>query len=80
MVVDRLTPYTGLYWYTYLEPATTQYTQLLHSSQQDYMTPLTTYYNHGMPPYMHKAEYSSATKESERYRVGGGSINRTPNM
>jgi hypothetical protein len=30
-------------------------------------------------PYVHRVEYSSATREPDRYRAGGGGINRTPN-
>jgi hypothetical protein len=32
-----------------------------------------------MPPYVHRAGYYSTTREPERFRVGGGGINRTPN-
>jgi hypothetical protein len=32
-----------------------------------------------MPPHVHRAEYSSTTRDPERYRAGGGGINKTPN-
>jgi hypothetical protein len=48
-------------------------------SQQHYTTSPASYCNHAMPPHMHRARYSLATREPERYRAGGGGINRTPN-
>jgi hypothetical protein len=72
-------PYVGPSGYAYTEPGAAQYAHFPHSSQQHYGAPLATYYNHAMPPHVHRAKYSSATREPERYRAGGGGINRTPN-
>jgi hypothetical protein len=78
-VTDRPTSYVGPSGYVYVEPIVAQYTQFPHPSQQHYSAPPATYYNHALPPHGHMAEYSSATREPKRYRVGGGGINRTPN-
>jgi hypothetical protein len=56
-------PYAGPSGYVYAEPGVAQYVQFLHPSQQYYATPPTAYYNHTMPPHMHRAEYSLATRE-----------------
>jgi hypothetical protein len=68
---DRLAHYARPSGYTYAEPGAAQYAQFLHPSQQHYATLPAAYYNHDMPPHMHRAQYSSATIESERYRAGG---------
>jgi hypothetical protein len=47
-----------------------QYAPFLHPSQQYYTTPPIAYYNNAMPPHMHRAGYSSATREPKRYRAG----------
>jgi hypothetical protein len=76
LVTDRPAPYAGS---SYTEPGATQYTQFLHPSQQQYATLPMTYYNHVVTPQMSSVEYSSATREPERYRARGGGTNRTPN-
>jgi hypothetical protein len=78
-VVDRPSPYVEPSGYTYAEQGAAQYAQFLHSSQQHYDIPPVAYYNHAMPPHKHRDEYSSATREPERYRPGGDGTNRTPN-
>jgi hypothetical protein len=77
-VTDHPTSYAGPSGYAYAEPRAAQYAQFPHSSQQHYGAPPATHYNHAIPPYGHRAEYCSATKEPERYRAGAGDINRTP--
>jgi hypothetical protein len=78
-VVDHLASYARPSRYAYVEPRAAQYTQFPHSSQQHCGAPPATHYNHAIPPHGHRAEYYSATREPERYRVGAGDINRTPN-
>jgi hypothetical protein len=78
LVVDFLAPYARLSGYAYGELRVAQYTQFPHPSQQHYGAPPATYYNHAIPPHEHMAEYSSATREPERCRAGGGGINITP--
>jgi hypothetical protein len=70
-VADRPTPYARPSGYAYAEPRVAQYTQFPHSSQQHYGAPSATYCNHAMPPQEHRAEYSSATRDHERYRAEG---------
>lgn len=78
-VMNRLTPYTRPFKYVYIEPGATQYAQVPYPSHQHYATSPVAYHNHVMPPHAHMAKYSSATSKSERYRTGGGGINRTLN-
>jgi hypothetical protein len=68
----------GLSGYAYIEQELHNMNSS-HTHHNNTMVPPTTYYNHSMPPHVHKAEYSSATREPERYRGGGGGINRIPN-
>jgi hypothetical protein len=75
----RSTPYVVPSGYAYKEPGDAQYPQFTHPSQQHYTTSPVAYCNHAMPPHIHRAGYSLATREPERYRAGGGGINRTPN-
>jgi hypothetical protein len=75
-VADRPALTHGPSGYAYAEPRVAQYTQFPHSSQQHYDTPPATYYDHTMPPHEHSVKYSSVTREPERYRAGGGVINR----
>ena len=77
-VTDRPAPYARPSGYAYAEPRVAQYTQFPHSSQQHYGAPPATYCNHAMPPQEHRAEYSLATRDHERYRAEGGGVNRTP--
>jgi hypothetical protein len=79
LVADRPSPYAGRSGFAYTELGAAQYAQFRHPSQQNYATPPTAYYNHAMPPHVHRVEYFSATREPERYRARGGGINRTPN-
>jgi hypothetical protein len=78
-VMDRRAPYAGRFGYAYIEPGATQYAEFSHPSQLHYGAPPAAHHNHVVPPPIHRVEYSSATREPERYRAGDGAINRTPN-